>query len=702
MGFSPEDRLLFHCSRVNLSEEALAAASVLLQQDLNWDYILETSILHGVAPLFYGGLRQLSGIMDVASAVPSKSLEELERLYHHNLARNRRLYGVVGEVFRAFARNGVQAMGLKDLPLARTVFPDMGLRPIGDIDILIHQEDYAQVEKCLGDLGFVPLPEPDCPYLLKYAWALHFHRAADDVWIDVQWGVLQLEWDAYAEGNFDFEIERMWRGARILAIDDYEILEPKPEDMLFHLCMHLEGHHYAELILLCDIAELLQTYGDTLDWEYLITLAKKYRVEASLYYALLITQRLFDCTLPGSFGELESERMYFNANLLGPLFGNLTTLHVALDDVYRLASPPAEVMARFEAIVRRQTAYAMRLYEELDRLATTSRDLGAAVAIFGGGSSQMVFPSQALPPFPDIYLYTLEQDRSRLSQALLASGFVKDQGSDAEAYGKHREFESRDPAVSAGPLSLEIQVQVVDELKTLLQPGAERTGSKKHLALQVLAGALRLEEDEPIIRLQLYLVVLEPEEMVSYLAARSSQRQHERLFGLCSFLEFFRCYDGPVAWQRVAETARRHGLEHQVHEGLLMANALLSYPLPTGALSQFDSSGPSSHLLRWARYGPAEMQRYTSFKELFFRVFAFLSIRGMGAKLRYLSSPSNDGRTGGMFLRGVDQAARLGAEQLASSFRRPTSYTATDFAYWTKPEPMGDAAGESVDGTGRL
>ncbi len=588
-----------------MSDEAIAIASNLLQQDLTWDYILEASILHGVAPLFHRGLAQLTRILDMAAVVPPAIQERLQQLYHNNLARNRRLYSVIGEIFKVFKQADIKAMGLKDLPLARTVFPDMGLRPIGDVDILIHKEDYARVEECMADLGFTPLPSPDCPHILKYAWGLYFHRATDNVWVDVQWGVLQLEWDIYGEGNFDFEIDRMWRGARVLAVDDYEILEPKPEDMLFHLCLHLEGHRYAELILFCDIAELIRYYGDTLDWNYLIAITKKYGAEASIYYALLFTQQLFDCPLPISLQELEPD--YFKANLFGPLFGNLTTLHVTLDDIYRMASPPAEVMTQFETIVRRQTACAMRWYEELDRLAIALNDLGTDVIVFDGAPSQMVFPSQALPPFPDIRLFILAQDRSWLRQALSACGFEMDPESGVESYNKRRVFESKDPATGSIPLVLEIRGRIIDNLGALPYPNTQQIGSKKNLAFKALKGALNDGENAPNTEVHIDLVVLSAEEMAFYLAARSGQRQHERLFGLCSLLEFFRSCQGPIAWQRVADTAEQHGLRHQVYAGLLMANTLLTQPVSVNDLARFNCSDAPPRMLQWARYGPASL-----------------------------------------------------------------------------------------------
>lgn len=219
MGFAPEDRLIIRCSRVSMSAEAVVEASRLLAQSLDWEYILETSIRHGVSPLFYQGLNQMSKTMALENLIPSSIYQQLQNLYHGNQLRNQRLYRVLQEIVGAFKQAGIQVMGLKDIQLAREVYPDIGLRPMGDLDLLIHQQDYNRSAECMRSLGFVPLPSPEIPYTLKYSWAHYWQRPTDNVWVDLQWNVLQLEWDVYEEGSLNFEIDRMWRGAVEMGIE---------------------------------------------------------------------------------------------------------------------------------------------------------------------------------------------------------------------------------------------------------------------------------------------------------------------------------------------------------------------------------------------------------------------------------------------------------------------------------------------------
>ncbi len=186
MGFAPEDRLIVMCSRGKMSDETIAKASCILKEDLDWKYLLETSIRQGVSPLFYNGLKQMGQSIELKDVIPLSFYQELKGLYLGNCSRNQRLYRVLKEIVEEFDRAGVPVMGLKDIQLAREVYADIGLRPMGDLDLLIHQQDYDRAAVCMRRLGFAPLPSADIPYTLKYAWAHHWQRPADNVWIDLQ------------------------------------------------------------------------------------------------------------------------------------------------------------------------------------------------------------------------------------------------------------------------------------------------------------------------------------------------------------------------------------------------------------------------------------------------------------------------------------------------------------------------------------
>src|SRR5581483_6988923 len=239
----------------------------------------------------------------------------------------------------------------------------------------------------LRELGFLPLPQTEMPFTLKYSCGHQFRRPTDNVWVDLQWNITQREWDVYREGSFSFDVARLWSRAVKLTVDNYRLLVPSPEDTLFHLCLHLEGRQYREFILFCDIAELLRSYESRLDWDSFVRLTKEYKAESPVYYALRLTQQLFDLSLPSSLLR-QLDPLYNQAHLFGPLFGNLTDLHLSLDDIRLAGTPPRSVMRKFETAVRVQAAGAMQGFKELDALASTFIKNGGTTLIPGGDAPE--------------------------------------------------------------------------------------------------------------------------------------------------------------------------------------------------------------------------------------------------------------------------------------------------------------------------
>jgi hypothetical protein len=333
----------------------------------------------------------------------------------------------------------------------------------------------------------------------------------------------------------------------------------------------------------------------------------------------------------------------------------------------------------------------MRYFEELDQLAVAFADQHAAPVIFDGAPSPMVFPSQALPPFPAIQLLVCEQDRPRLRQTLSACGFEMVPGAVSEQYTKSCTFRARDAATGATPLTLVIECQPVDDLDRLLGQAEQPNRSRAASALKAIFGAWSHSAGEPVAKAQLFLAALSPEETVLYLAVRSGRRQHERLFSLCSLLEFFRCNRGTIDWQKVADGAEARGLRRQTHAGLLMVNALLDQPVSEDDLARFECADTPPHVLQWARYGPASLVRFPEFKGLFFCLFGLASTPGLVPKLRYLAGASSSRAGSGAFATCAAHAFHLGVHLLGSALHGKRRYEARDLAYWIEPEPFGQA-----------
>jgi hypothetical protein len=676
MSFAPEDELIILCSRTSPREAGARAARALLEPDRDWGYVIETSIKHGVAPLVHHGLTSLLEQRDVH--VPAWALAELGRLRATSAERNSRLYGVVGDVMDAFQAGGVRALGLKDLSLALELYPDPGLRPIGDLDILVPREDYEAAGRCLVRLGFERQPRADAPYARRYAVGSHFRRARADIWIDLQWNVMEREWDAQGCSARTFDVETMWRRSRLLTVASggyrYELRAPGLEDMLYHLCHHAEGHDYSELILLCDIAELVEAKGDAIDWAAVVDTARRHEATASVRAALGLVERLFGVSAPqAALEEMRSHVLMAGAHQA--IFGNLGSLHVALDDMDAVASPPAELMQRLERLVRGQASTARSLYEELRALAADVVQAGGELVVVDGTGSPRLFPDEVLPPFGNIRLLVVDCDRDLLLETCRRRGF------DAASNTPQR-LMKRLPVASGDPLARrEPDTLVLDWDDDPRDPLRLRDASysNRDAALLSLEGRLRRRSTDSTVRVR--VAALPREELFLRLLAKAGTETHTVLFSLVALLDFLERSRAPIDPARLAAAGQRRG----VAEGAARGLRLLEEVMP----QQAAPAGPPPRALEWARYPAGALERYTLLRDAYLFGLCLLAARGMRERVRLIRSAVT--ARGG--IRGAVAALARAAGAAVRQLTGSRTLSPGELAYWTRIPDTGSSPG---------
>ena len=662
-GICAEERLILQAARGAVTGQARGTIQSLVREKLDWMYILTVATRHAVAPILHYGLEQALG-EDFDDALPAAAHAELGRLRTASSERSAHIRAEVDAIAEHLAEAGIETLGLKDLTLGQEIYPEPGLRPIGDVDLLVRRDDYQSAARLLEDLDFTPVKDGERRFEAKYSVGRHLRRPADELWVDLQWNVAQREWDLYGDGRFTYDVERMWRRARRLE----KILAPSDEDMLFHLCLHAEGHSFGELILLCDIAELLRTRSETLEWSEVLDLAAAHGTESSLYYTLRLVSALLAVDAPVQIME-ELEPDYFQASLFVPLFSNLGPLHESLDDIERAARPPAPVADAFESAARAQASMAMRLAAELDGLAREFGARGGELIVLSGWPSPRIFPDATTEPFGRIEAFVLDRDAELIDGALSSCGFLR---SSIEApLEKECELVSSDPAVPAGDRSMLVCAELLNGLDELAPPP---TRGKSQIARETIAAHLRAGagggDSRP--KAQLSVRMLSAEEMVAACAWRAANTP-DKLFGLCTLLQAAEPLSGELDWRLLAQTADRLGVSGEVSESLARLSAVSSVRVEEGSLTRRSAV----RLFEWARYGPNEMQRHGDLRDPFFFLLALGRSSARGKAGLVLRALARDPRDRASLLNLAFQAAR-GALRAPSAARSGP----LDTVYW--------------------
>ena len=178
----------------------------------------------GAAPLAWRALRSSS----LSRARPAASLHEAFKLHAIKTARKERQLRQIVSLFRSA---GIEPMLVKGWAIGRC-YPDSGLRPYGDFDLVVRTSDRRT--------------------------ALKIASCFDDRWrVDLQ--------DAHLEFA-ERTVETVFERSVVIPLDGVPIRVPCPEDHLHILCVHALGHGLMRPLWLCDVAVALETRPASFDW----------------------------------------------------------------------------------------------------------------------------------------------------------------------------------------------------------------------------------------------------------------------------------------------------------------------------------------------------------------------------------------------------------------------------------------------------
>jgi len=191
--------------------------------------------------------------------------------------RNLLLLHELGVCLARLSDARVPAIVLKGAALAQPVYGSLALRPMVDLDILIHRRDLARARAIIEKLGFRPMRLETHPgALVEHENELAFAKpGAVTVELDVHWRLIDSPF--YQR---ELATEWFWSSARVQRLSrDLSAPTLGADAQLLHLCAHLMLHHRGtRLLWWSDIAELIHVQGRALDWTEVIDRSRRYRL----------------------------------------------------------------------------------------------------------------------------------------------------------------------------------------------------------------------------------------------------------------------------------------------------------------------------------------------------------------------------------------------------------------------------------------
>jgi hypothetical protein len=251
-------RLSARIDRDPTLDEALARAAAQVDDWQNLPALAET---HGLAPLVKHHLTR------VGAAVPTAVRQGLLALAFAHQQVNRVKFTVLGEILDALNAAGIRVVVLKGAALAHLLYPDPGMRPLGDLDLLVDADKAARAQSTLALLGFTaPLTGAGTGPRTRR----HHHLPIATKPCDGHEVRVEIHTDALTEDTpGSLTTERVSAPLQPFAIGGHRGLAFGHSDMLFHLCRHAAqpaAGGRLRLIWVADIVGYATRYRDDISW----------------------------------------------------------------------------------------------------------------------------------------------------------------------------------------------------------------------------------------------------------------------------------------------------------------------------------------------------------------------------------------------------------------------------------------------------
>lgn len=124
----------------------LTGAAYLPEGETDWEALLETAKAHQIAGIVFD---------QCADVIPEALLPKFEKAYLKGLSDYTNKERVLKRIDAAFTENGIPYLLFKGMETA-ALYPFPALRTMGDIDILVHEEDKERAADLMTGLGLTP------------------------------------------------------------------------------------------------------------------------------------------------------------------------------------------------------------------------------------------------------------------------------------------------------------------------------------------------------------------------------------------------------------------------------------------------------------------------------------------------------------------------------------------------------------------
>jgi len=296
--FKPEEKLIFLSADRCPDEAGLVSLDSCLKQVADWNQACKLLIDRAAAPLFLN----LSPGLKNAGLVPDDIRNKVEQASLKIRARNMVLAAHFAQIMTCFSQARIPVIALKGVFLSEWLYLDLGLRQFSDLDLLVPPDQCRKALEILEVMGYRSDKLQMSDFIATHSMPVHeapMHK--NGVSIEIHTHIHSVN------ESYHVDLERMWQDAVPVRLHGVDVLGFCPEDMLLHLCLHLDKHfRYGcfQFTCLYDLLNMINHKGSLIDWQLFECRCAQAGAENRTYKYLSLVSEFMGVRLPEAAAAL--------------------------------------------------------------------------------------------------------------------------------------------------------------------------------------------------------------------------------------------------------------------------------------------------------------------------------------------------------------------------------------------------------------
>lgn len=256
----PEEELILLAADVQPDSSILERMNALIPTLSRWEVFTKMAIDRAAAPLLVDKLPELSH----ASLFPENVVRSLKQASLRTLTRNMLLTEHFRQVVLAFDEAGIPVVALKGVMLSEWLYGNINLRQFSDLDLLVPTEKGLAAVDILKRMGYVSNSLSLSEFVVENTGLVHYKpMIKNGVSVEIH---IRLH---SKNEHYEIDLPGLWQRAVPIRLHGVTALCLSPEDLLLHLCVHLDKHFRSgefQFTCLYDIVNMLNHKGADLNW----------------------------------------------------------------------------------------------------------------------------------------------------------------------------------------------------------------------------------------------------------------------------------------------------------------------------------------------------------------------------------------------------------------------------------------------------